>query len=108
MEYLSTADPMKLYTFFRSSASFRVRIALNYKGLKYEPAIVSLPKAEHLEAKYKSVNSQCLVPALEDGGYVLTQSLAIIAYLDEAPPGPKLLPSNPLDRAYVRALSQIV
>ena len=56
---------MKLYTFFRSSASFRVRIAMNYKGLKYEPAIVSLPKAEHLEAKFKSVNSQGLVPALE-------------------------------------------
>jgi glutathione S-transferase len=69
---------MKLYTFFRSSASFRVRIALNTKGLKYEPALVSLPKGEHLEAKYKSVNSQGLVPALEDAGHILTQSLAII------------------------------
>lgn len=99
---------MKLYTFFRSSASFRVRIALNWKGLAYEPALVNLPKAEHLEAKYKSVNPQGLVPALEDGGQLLTQSLAIIEYLDEAHPGPKLLPAAPLDRAYVRAFSQII
>jgi maleylacetoacetate isomerase/maleylpyruvate isomerase len=99
---------MKLYTFFRSSASFRVRIALNYKGLEYEPALVSLPKGEHLEAKYKAVNAAGLVPALEDGGRILTQSLAIIEYLDEAHPGPKLLPSDPIDRHYVRAFSQIV
>jgi maleylacetoacetate isomerase len=99
---------MKLYTFFRSSASFRVRIALNHKGLKYEQAGVSLPKGEHLEAGYKSVNTQGLVPALEDGGRLLTQSLAIIEYLDEVYPGPKLLPVAPLDRAYVRAFSQII
>ena len=99
---------MKLYTFFRSSASFRVRIAMNHKGLKYEPALVSLPKGEHLDAKYRSINSQGLVPALDDAGHILTQSLAIMEYLDEVHPGPKLLPSNPLDRAYVRALSQIV
>ena len=99
---------MKLYTFFRSSASFRVRIALNHKALKYEPAIVSLPKGEHLEAGYKSLNAQGLVPALEDGGRLLTQSLAIIEYLDEVHPGPKLLPVAPLDRAYVRAFSQII
>ena len=99
---------MKLYTFFRSSASFRVRIALNHKGLKYEHAGVSLPKGEHLEAGYKSVNAQGLVPALEDGGRLLTQSLAIIEYLDEVYPGPKLLPVAPLDRAYVRAFSQII
>ena len=99
---------MKLYTFFRSSASFRVRIALNHKGLKYEPASVSLPKGEHLEKEYKSLNAQGLVPALEDGGQLLTQSLAIIEYLDEVHPGPKLLPADPLDRAYVRAFSQII
>ena len=99
---------MKLYTFFRSSASFRVRIALNHKGLEYEPAAVSLSRGEHLETKYQSVNPQGLVPALEDGGRLLTQSLAIIEYLDEVHPGPKLLPSDPLDRAYVRALSQII
>jgi maleylacetoacetate isomerase len=99
---------MKLYTFFRSSASFRVRIALNHKGLEYEPAAVSLSKGEHLETKYRSVNPQGLVPALEDGGRLLTQSLAIIEYLDEVHPGPKLLPADPLDRVYVRALSQII
>ncbi|HYA46910.1 MAG TPA: maleylacetoacetate isomerase [Burkholderiales bacterium] len=99
---------MKLYTFFRSSASFRVRIALNYKGIAYEPALVSLPKEEHLGAEYKSVNPQGLVPAIEDAGRILAQSLAIIEYLDEVHPGPKLLPSDPLDRHYVRAFSQIV
>jgi maleylpyruvate isomerase len=99
---------MKLYTFFRSSASFRVRIALNYKGLAYEPALVSLPKGEHLDAKYKAVSSQGLVPALEDGGHVLAQSLAIIEYLDEVHPGRKLLPSDPIDRHYARAFSQII
>jgi maleylacetoacetate isomerase len=99
---------MKLYTFFRSSASFRVRIAMNYKGLAYEPSLVNLPKGEHMEVKYKSVNSQGLVPALEDGAHVLTQSLAIMEYLDEVHPGPKLLPADPIDRAYVRAFSQIV
>jgi maleylpyruvate isomerase len=99
---------MKLYTFFRSSASFRVRIALNHKGLKYESEGVSLPKGEHLESDYKSLNAQGLVPALEDGGRLLTQSLSIIEYLDEVHPGPKLLPPAPLDRAYVRAFSQII
>jgi len=99
---------MKLYTFFRSSASFRVRIALNHKGLKYQAAGVSLPKGEHLQSVYKSVNPQGLVPALEDGGHLLTQSLAIMEYLDEVHPGPKLLPSDPFDRAYVRAFSQII
>ncbi len=99
---------MKLYTFFRSSASFRVRIALNHKGLKYEPAGVNLPKGEHLDSDYKSINAQGLVPALEDEGHILTQSLAIMEYLDEVHPGPKLLPVDPLDRAYVRALSQII
>ena len=99
---------MKLYTFFRSSASFRVRIALNHKGLDYEPAIVSLPKGEHVETKYKSVNSQGLVPALDDAGSILTQSLAIIEYLDEVHSGPKLLPADPRDRAYVRAFSQLI
>jgi maleylpyruvate isomerase len=99
---------MKLYTFFRSSASFRVRIALNYKGIAYEPVIVSLPKAEHAEPRFRAVNPQGLVPALDDSGHVLSQSLAIMEYLDEAHPGPKLLPVDPLDRAYVRAFSQLI
>ncbi len=99
---------MKLYTFFRSSASFRVRIALNYKGIAYEPAAVNLPKGEQGEAGFRAVNPQALVPALVDGANTLTQSLAIIEYLDEAHPGPKLLPAAPLDRAYVRAFSQLI
>jgi maleylpyruvate isomerase len=99
---------MKLYTFFRSSASFRVRIALNYKGLPYEPVIVSLPKAEHAEPGFRVVNPQGLVPALDDSGHVLSQSLAIMEYLDEAHTGPKLLPADPIARAYVRAFSQLV
>jgi maleylacetoacetate isomerase len=89
---------MKLYTFFRSSAAFRVRIAMNYKGLAYEPVGVSLAKAEHQQPGYKSVNAQGLVPTLEDGGRLLSQSLAIIEYLDEAHGGPRLLPADPIDR----------
>ena len=99
---------MKLYTFFRSSASFRVRIALNLKGIAWEHAAVSLPKGEHTQAGFKAINPQGLVPALEDGGTLLTQSLAIIEYLDEVHPGPKLIPADPVERAYVRAYSQLI
>jgi len=99
---------MKLYTYFRSSASFRVRIALNHKGLAYDSVAVNLPRAEHAEPKFRTVSVQGLVPVLEDGGKILSQSLAIIEYLDEIHPGPKLLPAGPLDRAYVRAFSQII
>lgn len=99
---------MKLYTYFRSSASFRVRIALNCKGLAYDPVAINLPKAEHAEPTFKAISVQGLVPALEDGGKILSQSLAIIEYLDETRPGPKLLPAEPLDRAYVRSFSQII
>ena len=99
---------MKLYTFFRSSASFRVRIALNYKGIAYDAVGVNLPKGEQAEPGFRAVNPQGLVPALEDNGKILSQSLAIIEYLDEVHPGPKLLPADPLERAYVRAFSQLV
>jgi maleylacetoacetate isomerase len=99
---------MKLYTFFRSSASFRVRIALNLKGIAWESVPVNLPKAEHAEVKFKAINPQGLVPALDDGGKLLTQSLAIMEYLDEAYPGTKLLPGDALERAYVRAFSQLI
>lgn len=99
---------MKLYTFFRSSASYRVRIALAYKGIAHEAAYVSLPKAEHQADAFRAVNAQGLVPALADGGHTLIQSLAIIEYLDERHPLPPLLPEDPVERAYVRAVAQIV
>ena len=100
---------MKLYSYFRSSAAFRVRIALNLKGLAYEAAFVHLAKGEQRMPAYAAVNPQALVPALVlDDGHVLTQSLAIIEYLDETFPRPALLPAEPLERARVRALSLIV
>ncbi len=99
---------MKLYTYFRSSASYRVRIALAFKGLAHEAEYVSLPKGEHQADKFRAVNVQGLVPALEDGGRVFIQSLAIMEYLEERYPKPPLLPASPADRAYVRGVSQIV
>jgi maleylacetoacetate isomerase len=99
---------MKLHTYFRSSASYRVRIALAYKGLAHDAAYVSLPKKEHLADAFRAVNAQALVPALEEGGRVLIQSLAIMEYLDETHPEPPLLPRGALERAYVRAVAQIV
>jgi maleylacetoacetate isomerase len=100
---------VKLYTFFRGSSPFRVRIALNLKGLAYESAFVHLGKGEQRKPEYAAVNPQSLVPALElDDGQVLTQSLAILEYLDEVRPQPPLLPRDALGRARVRALSLIV
>jgi len=101
---------MKLYTFFRSSASYRVRIALNLKGLAYESAPVHLRRGggEHHAPDYKKKNPQELVPALEDNGRVLTQSLAIIEYLEERYPDPPLLPKDLADRALVRAMALAV
>jgi maleylacetoacetate isomerase len=99
---------MKLYTYFRSSTSYRVRIAMAYKGIGYEPRFVSLPKAEHTTSEYKAVNPVGLVPSLDLDGRILTQSLAIMEYLEEVQPEPRLLPKDPFDRAYVRALSQII
>ncbi len=99
---------MKLYTFFRSSAAFRVRIAMNYKGLPYEPVLISLPRRDHLSADYTSVNPQALLPTLDDGGNLMAQSLAIMEYLEETHPQPRLLPEGAADRAYVRGLSQVV
>lgn len=100
---------MKLYNYFRSSASFRVRIALELKGLAYTYVSVHLACGEHREASYAALAPEQLVPLLElDDGTRLSQSMAIIEYLDETHPAPPLLPAEPLARARVRALAQIV
>ena len=100
---------MKLYNYFRSSASFRVRIALELKGLAYDYLPVHLAKGEHKQPAYAAVSPSLLVPMLEtDSGERLGQSLAIIEYLDETHPQPRLLPAEPLARARVRALAQLI
>jgi maleylpyruvate isomerase len=100
---------MKLHTYFRSSASYRVRIALNLKGLRAEHLPHHLRKGEQCAPAYVAINPQGLVPTLEnDTGAILTQSLAIIEWLDETHPVPPLLPKDPLRRAKVRAFSQVL
>lgn len=99
---------MKLYSFFRSSAAFRVRIALNLKKITYETVAIHLRRNDQSKPDYRGVNPQGLVPALTDAGQTLIQSLAIIEYLDELHPAPPLLPKDPTDRARVRALAEIV
>jgi maleylpyruvate isomerase len=98
---------MKLYSYFRSSAAYRVRIALNLKGLDYDYAPVHLVRAggEQLKPDYRTLNPDGIVPTLVDGDDVLTQSLAIIEYLDETHPEPALLPRLPADRAFVRSVA---
>ena len=99
---------MKLYSYFRSSAAYRVRIALALKGLDVEYQPVHLVKNEQQADAFRSLNPQSLVPALVDGGAVLTQSLAIVEYLDEVHPEPPLLPVDPAGRARVRAIALAV
>ncbi len=97
--------PMKLYTYYRSSAAYRVRIALNFKGIAYEAVPVDLRPGAHRRPEYLALNPQGLVPALEDGSALLAQSVAIIEYLEETHPDPPLLPRTPLERARVRSLA---
>ena len=102
---------MKLYTYFRSSAAYRVRIALNLKGMPYEMAPVHLTKdgGHQRKAEFRAINPQMRVPALElSGGEVLTQSLAIIEYLDDIQPEPPFLPADAIARAKVRAVAQMI
>jgi maleylacetoacetate isomerase len=101
---------LALYTYFRSSCSYRVRIALHLKGLQFEPRYVHLLRdgGENWKAEYRHHNPLGLVPTLIDGDRSFTQSLAIIEYLDECHPDPPLLPDDKQDRAYVRALAQLV
>lgn len=96
---------MKLYTFFRSSAAFRVRIALNIKNVPYESIPKGLLKNEHRASDYLALNPQGLIPALDVGNAVLSQSLAIIEYLNDKYPSPPLLPPGPIDRARVRSMA---
>ena len=99
---------MRLFDYHRSSAAYRVRIALNLKGIAYESIPVNLLEGEQKEEEYRSRNPQGLVPMLEVDGRRLTQSLAIIDYLESVAPEPPLLPRDPADRAQVLALALTV
>ncbi|MDE0060030.1 MAG: maleylacetoacetate isomerase [Defluviicoccus sp.] len=98
---------MKLFSYWRSLASYRVRIALNLKGVDCDIETIDLLGGDQFEASYRAVNPQPVVPALVDGGTVLFQSLAIVEYLDETRPEPPLLPADPRGRARVRGIAQI-
>jgi len=98
---------MKLYTYYRSQASFRVRIALNLKGIAREDGFLHLEKGDQFASAYRAINPQMVVPTLIDGDIKLFQSLAILEYLDEAYPEPPLLPADPLARAWVRGFALI-
>ena len=99
---------MKLHSYFRSSASFRVRIALELKGLAYDYVPVHLPRGDHKKPDYAALAPERLVPILEVDGRLLSQSMAIIEYLDETHPSPALMPPDADGRARVRALAQLV
>lgn len=99
---------MQLYSFFRSSAAFRVRIALHLKGVDFETVSVDLPRAAHRAAEFLALNPHGTVPVIDDDGVVLQQSLAIIEYLDARYPNPRLIPQEPVARAHVQALAQLI
>jgi len=99
---------VKLYTYFRSSAAYRVRIALNLKGVSYEALPVNLLKGEHRDGAYAAINPQRRVPSLDVGSTTLIQSPAILEYLDEIYPEPPLLPFGAVNRAKVRAIASLI
>jgi maleylacetoacetate isomerase len=99
---------MKLFTYFQSSGAYRVRIALNLKGLKAEMAFINLLKGEQKNDNYAAVNPQKVIPALIDEGHTLVQSLAIMEYLEETHPATPILPKEPFARAHARALSLVI
>lgn len=102
------SDKVLLYSYFRSSASWRVRIALAFKGIDYEYKAIHLVKAEQKGDEYKDVNPMCQVPTLHIDGQQLTQSLPIIEYLDETRQGHKLLPTDPVKRFQARRLAEMI
>jgi maleylpyruvate isomerase len=99
---------MKIHGYFRSSAAYRVRIALNLKNIACETEMVNLQAGDQSSSAFRAINPQGRVPALEVGGDILVQSLAIIEYLDETNPAPPLLPSEPLAKARVRGIANII
>ncbi len=99
---------MKLYTFFRSSAAYRVRIALSVKNVEHEIVTVDLPSGAHRTREFAALNPQATIPTLDDDGTVLWQSLAIIEYLDARFPEPRLIPLEPVARARAQALAQLI
>lgn len=99
---------IRLHSYWRSSAAYRVRIALNLKGLAYEQTTWQLAQSQHLDARYNSINPQHLIPALEIDGQILTQSMAILEYLEAREPAPALLPKDLIERTKVRAFCQTI
>lgn len=101
-------QPIQLYTYYRSSCAYRVRIALQFKQIEYESCYLDLAQHEETQPAYQALNPQGLIPTLLTGRRALTQSLAIIEYLEECYPQPPLLPATARDRARVRSLAQII
>ena len=103
-------EELTLYTYCKSSAAYRVRIALNLKGLTYHPVYISLIKdgGENYRPEYRAINPQAMVPTLQTGKHTLTQSTAIVEYLEQEFPEPPLLPDNPIARAQARGYAQMI